>query len=176
MTEFLKKKEYFKQLLTLFFIIFIFSKEIVVNDYEIVIIYCLLSFIIISYFNFRNVINNIFDQLINDIQSEYKDLSFTILVIEKKIKKIIFSYKLIFFFLYKLYLLSYRALHSFQKHILDKTLLQNLLLINLSSLKTKINLENRKRLNLGFFNKINTLLYFSVEKPFLIENKLTKGD
>lgn len=94
MLDFLKnKKLLFKQSLFIFFIIFFASKEIFVNDYEIVIIYCLLTFIIFNYFYLRSTLNNLFINIIKEIKEEYKNISYTLLLMERIIAKMLHFYK-----------------------------------------------------------------------------------
>jgi hypothetical protein len=84
------KKRSYKEFIILTLIILLFSKEVIVNDYEIVIIYSLFIVLVISYFNFKLSISQMFSRVINQIKEDYKVLLHIILSIEKNIVKNLF--------------------------------------------------------------------------------------
>lgn len=148
-------KERWKKFIFLFVILCFAAKEFVANDYEIVIIYCLLMFIILNYFIFKRSLNRTFITIIKNIQQEYKLLSRIIDLLLIQISEVIqFCYK-VYNLLTKLHVL----LFSYYKKIVISSLKGNpeftLKAINIITLKNKVNFENRKKLALYYINIIN---------------------
>lgn len=71
----------------LFFLILLLSKEVFSYDSEKVVILCILSFIIIAYFNFKEMLSNVFLSQSEKIKEEFNDLALIKENLEKEIKK-----------------------------------------------------------------------------------------
>lgn len=150
-------KERFKQTIILFLILFLISKEVIANDYEIVIIYCLLAFIIINYFLLKGKINNMLITIIKDLRQDYKQLIKAIELLENEIAKLLYLYKQIHFLTKRLYKLIYKYINLSVLYIKNNFIKYNIHVLKLNELKNKANLENRKKFNIFYLNKLINL-------------------
>jgi len=170
-----ERKQNYKQILIIFAIILLLSKEVIVNDYEIVIIYTLLTFLILLYFYLKELISQIFEKLINDIKDEYQNLSYILLTIEKNIIMNLSTIPLIYHFQKKIYFLTFKYLNNINRYIVTNIIQSNSTLMKLSLLKVKINLRNNQKHAITFLSKINNLVYFEFNKLYLSDNKQFKN-
>lgn len=165
------KKQIYKESIIIFLIILLFSKEIIINDFEIVIIYSLIIALVFMYFNLRTAANQMFLKLINNIKEEYKILSYILITIEKNIIKILSSFNLIYYLKKKIFLLTYKYLIIINKYLNLNIIESNSILMNLSSLKQKINIFNKKKNSVFVLSKTNNLIFFESNKNYLNNNK-----
>lgn len=157
------KKHSYKEFIILTLIILLFSKEVIVNDYEIVIIYSLFVVLIISYFNFKLSISQMFSRVINQIKEDYKVLLHILLAIEKNIVKNLFSYNLLTYLRKNIFILIYKSLYLLNKYIKINLVKFNSILIKLSLLKININSHNKEKTQMNFLNKLTNLTSFEIE-------------
>ena len=157
------KKHSYKEFIILTLIILLFSKEVIVNDYEIVIIYSLFVVLIISYFNFKLSISQMFSRVINQIKEDYKVLLHILLAIEKNIVKNLFSYNLLTYLRKNIFILIYKSLYLLKKYIKINLVKFNSILIKLSLLKININSHNKEKTQMNFLNKLTNLTSFEIE-------------
>lgn len=167
-------KEYLKHLILVFFIIVFFSKEMLINNAELVVIYCLLTFIIFNYFHLRVVINNIFYKAIFDLKNEYKNLSYALNLIEKTLIETLLISSLMFYFIKYLNLLFFKTVNNINKNITINIVNYNLIKIKLMKLIFNISCENKRKLNLYFLKNIKDSVNVDINKPYLVRNKSLK--
>lgn len=157
------KKKSYKEFIILTLIVLLFSKEIIVNDYEIVIIYSLFIVLIISYFSFKLSISQMFSRIINQIKEDYKVLLHILLAIEKNIVKNLFSYNLLTYLRKNIFILIYKSLYLLNRFIKINLIKFNSMLIKLSLLKININSHNKEKNQMNFLNKLTNLTSFEIE-------------
>lgn len=167
------KKRSYKEFIILTLIILLFSKEVIVNDYEIVIIYSLFIVLVISYFNFKLSISQMFSRVINQIKEDYKVLLHILLAIEKNIVKNLFSYNLLTYLKKNLFILIYKSLYLLKKYIKINLVKFNSILIKLSLLKININLHNKEKTQMNFLNKLTNLATFEIENTSSIRRNIS---
>lgn len=167
------KKRSYKEFIILTLIILLFSKEVIVNDYEIVIIYSLFIVLVISYFNFKLSISQMFSRVINQIKEDYKVLLHILLAIEKNIVKNLFSYNLLTYLRKNLFILIYKSLYLLKKYIKINLVKFNSILIKLSLLKININLHNKEKTQMNFLNKLTNLATFEIENTSSIRRNIS---
>ena len=71
----------------LFFLLFLISKEIFSHESEKIVIFCILTFIVIAYFNTKEMISNSFLAKSEQLTAEYNNLVTSKENLEKELKK-----------------------------------------------------------------------------------------